>query len=131
MDEETGKDSKDVLTDFLSSKIGKALYDKETRMSSIFYGEIKEERLNSWSENENPYDILKENNRINRLSGWDFLEVTKKLFTDEVRVDWGSFAYKCTKDQLRKLMQKTHCEIEKIDQMDPDQIYGIVFIEES
>lgn len=99
-------------------------------MSSIFYGEIKEERLNSWSENENPYDILKENDRINRLSGWDFLEVTKKLFTDEVQVDWGSFAYKCTKDQLRKLMQKTHCEIEKIDQMNPDQIYGIVFIEE-
>ena len=53
-------------------------------MSSIFYGEIKEERLNSWSENENPYDILKENNRINRLSGWDFLEVAKKLFTEEV-----------------------------------------------
>ena len=65
-------------------------------MSSIFYGEIKEERLNSWSENENPYDILKENNRINSLSGWDFLEVAKKLFTEEVQVDWGSFAYKCT-----------------------------------
>ena len=100
-------------------------------MSSIFYGEIKEERLNSWSENENPYDILKENNRINSLSGWDFLEVAKKLFTEEVQVDWGSFAYKCTKDQLRKLRQKTHCEIEKFEQLDTDQIYGIVFIEES
>ena len=100
-------------------------------MSSIFYGEIKEERLNSWSENENPYDILKENNRINSLSGWDFLEVAKKLFTDEVQVDWGSFAYKFTKEQLRKLMQKTHCEIEKFEQLDTDQIYGIVFIEES
>ena len=62
-------------------------------MSSIFYGEIKEERLNSWSENENPYDILKENNRINSLSGWDFLEVAKKLFTEEVQVDWGSFLF--------------------------------------
>ena len=51
-------------------------------MSSIFYGEIKEERLNSWSENENPYDILKENNRINRLGGWDFLEIAEKLFTE-------------------------------------------------
>ena len=30
--EETGKDRKKVLTDFLSSKTGKALYDKETRL---------------------------------------------------------------------------------------------------
>lgn len=30
--EETGKDSKEVLEDFLCSKTGKALYDKETRL---------------------------------------------------------------------------------------------------
>lgn len=30
--EETGKDSKEVLGDFLCSKTGKALYDKETRL---------------------------------------------------------------------------------------------------
>ena len=30
--EETGRDSKDVLADFLCSKTGKALYDKETRL---------------------------------------------------------------------------------------------------
>ena len=26
-------------------------------MSSIFYGEIKENRLNTWKENKNPYEI--------------------------------------------------------------------------
>ena len=100
-------------------------------MSSIFYGEIKEDKLKTWSENRNPYDILVENNRVERLGGWDFLFIAKELFTDQVQVDWGSFAYKCTKEQLRKLMQKTHCEIEKFEQLDSDQIYGIVFIEES
>lgn len=30
--EDTGKASKDVLVDFLCSKTGKALYDKETRL---------------------------------------------------------------------------------------------------
>lgn len=30
--EETEKDSKDILTDFLFSKTGKALYDKNTRV---------------------------------------------------------------------------------------------------
>ena len=30
--EETGKDRKEVLTDFLCSKTGKALYDEKTRL---------------------------------------------------------------------------------------------------
>ena len=30
--QETGKDSKEVLADFMCSKTGKALYDKETRL---------------------------------------------------------------------------------------------------
>ena len=30
--DETGKDRKEVLTDFLCSKTGKALYDEETRL---------------------------------------------------------------------------------------------------
>ena len=30
--EETGKDRKDVLTDFLCSKTGKALYDENTKL---------------------------------------------------------------------------------------------------
>ena len=59
-------------------------------MSSIFYGEIKEDKLKTWSENRNPYDILVENNRVERLGGWDFLFIAKDLFTDEVQVDWGN-----------------------------------------
>ena len=30
--EETGKDRKDILTDFLCSKTGKALYDEKTKL---------------------------------------------------------------------------------------------------
>lgn len=100
-------------------------------MSSIFYGEIKEDKLKTWSENRNPYDILVENNRVERLGGWDFLFIAKDLFTDEVQIDWGSFAYKCTRKQLQKLVSEMKCEIPKIQELDPDKVYGIVFIEES
>ena len=75
-------------------------------MSSIFYGEIKEDKLQTWSENRDPYDILVENNRVERLGGWDFIFIAKDLFTDQVQVDWGSFAYKCTKKQLQKLIEE-------------------------
>lgn len=100
-------------------------------MSSIFYGEIKEDKLQTWSENRNPYDILVENNRVERLGGWDFLFIAKELFTDEVQIDWGSFAYKCTRKQLQKLISEMKCVIPKIQELDPDKVYGIVFIEES
>jgi hypothetical protein len=39
-------------------------------VSSVFYGEIKDDRLISWNENHDPYDILKENHRVEKLSGW-------------------------------------------------------------
>lgn len=69
-------------------------------MSSIFYGEIKENRLNTWKENKNPYDILADNNRIERLGGWDFLFIADELFTDCVQVDRGSFALNVRKSSL-------------------------------
>ena len=98
-------------------------------MSSILYGEIKVNQLRSWSENKNPYDILIENNRIEKLGGWEFLEIANKLFSDEVQVDWGSFAYKCTKNQLKILKDQTGCEI-NMETLKIGKIYGIVFIEE-
>ena len=93
-------------------------------MSSIFYGEIKEDKLKTWFENRNPYDILVENNRVERLGGWDFLFIAKDLFTDEVQVEWGSFAYKCTRKQLQKLVSEMKCEIPKIQELDADKVYG-------
>ena len=62
--------------------------------------------------------------------GWDFLFIADELFTDCVQVDWGSFAYKCTKEQLIELTRKTKCAISGIELLKPEKIYGIVFIEE-
>lgn len=44
-------------------------------MSTIYYGEIREEKMKSWKTNDNPYEILVENNEIHRLGGWDFLSL--------------------------------------------------------
>ena len=100
-------------------------------MSSIFYGEIKEDKLQTWFEKRDLYDILGENNRVERLGGGDFLFIAKELFTNQVQVDWGSFAYKCTRKQLKKLIEEKQCVIPKMKQLDPNKTYGIVFIEES
>lgn len=96
-------------------------------VSQIIYGKIKAEKLVTWKSNKNPYAILKKI-EINRLGGWDFL-AEDKLFSDKVQVDWGSFAYKCTKEQLTKLKEVTGCEIPKLEEIDGEN-FGIVFIEQ-
>lgn len=99
-------------------------------MSTIYYGEIREEKMKSWKTNDNPYEILAGNNEIHRLGGWDFLSHSKEIFDEEVQVDWGSFAYKCTKAQLERLVELTHCQIENMDNLKDEVIYGIIFIED-
>lgn len=74
-------------------------------LSSIYYGEIQSDKLVSWNENKDPYNILVENNRVYKLGGWEFLDIANKLFDNEKQVDWGSYAYQCTKEQLEKLME--------------------------
>ena len=54
--EETGKDRKEILTDFLCSKTGKALYDEETKLwcnGPSYIAELyMEERENARDEQE-------------------------------------------------------------------------------
>ena len=83
-------------------------------LSSIYYGEIRSDKLESWSDNKDPYNILVENNRVYKLGGWEFLDIANKLFDNEKQVDWGSYAYQCTKEQLERLMEQTGCEIERL-----------------
>ena len=42
----------------------------------------------------------------------------------------GKLAYQCTKEQLEKLMEQTGCEIDKMNELASEKIYGIVFVEE-
>ena len=52
-------------------------------LSSIYYGEIQSDKLESWNENKDPYNILVENNRVYKLGGWEFLDIANKLFDNE------------------------------------------------
>ena len=64
-------------------------------LSSIYYGEIQSDKLVSWNENKDPYNILVENNRVYKLGGWEFLDIANKLFDNEkqAQMDWGICQY--------------------------------------
>ena len=118
-----------ALTTAANVKLGE-IQEVDGMLSSIYYGEIQSDKLVSWNENKDLYNILVENNRVYKLGGWEFLDIANKLFDNEKQVDWGSYAYQCTKEQLEKLMEQTGCEIDKINELASEKIYGIVFVEE-
>ena len=118
-----------ALTTAANVKLGE-IQEVDGMLSSIYYGEIQSDKLVSWNENKDLYNILVENNRVYKLGGWEFLDIANKLFDNEKQVDWGSYAYQCTKEQLEKLMEQTGCEIDKMNELASEKIYGIVFVEE-
>lgn len=99
-------------------------------MSDIYYGKIKPDKLAIWETNKDPYEILEERTLIQNLSGWKFLQIAESIFHNGRQVDWGSFAYKCTKQQLLELRDKTHCDIENLEGLCDTETYGVVFIEQ-
>ena len=67
----------------------------------ILLGIIKPDKISSWKENDDPFDILDNTKDIKGINWIEFLHAAHNIFTDEVQVDWGSFAYKATKDQIK------------------------------
>ena len=54
-------------------------------MLSSIYGEIQSDKLVSWNENKDPYNILVENNRVYKLGGWKLSEkIYGIVFVEEV-----------------------------------------------
>lgn len=98
-------------------------------MTSLYYGEIKPERLKTWFDNHDPYDILVERIEISPKLHFQ-LNYANQMCSDEVKVDWGSFAYKCSKEQLLKLSEKCHLDIKGIDELDDEKTYGLVWVED-
>ena len=98
----------------------------------VYYGEITEENIINWSTCEKPYAILKKNNPISGiLPYWDeSLSWADTHFSDRIQVDWGSFAWKCCGQDLlefNRAFPKT--QIDGIDGIDRERLYGVVFIE--
>jgi len=99
---------------------------------SVYYGEISDERKEKWDiEEDNPYKVLKDDNKISCYDWMQFLAVARKSLTDEIQIDWGSFAWKGDKFSIGNMVdQLSGGKIEGYSKMKPSVEYGVVFIEE-
>lgn len=114
-------------------------------MCSAYFGRLSEKRKLEWDNGEdNPYDVLESS--ISLVGkGHDLLRAGSEYFKDRIQIDWGSFAWKCTpeeicgflydyKTKLSWLIESEEELIEKVKAYIAEDInaeFGVVFIEES
>lgn len=113
-------------------------------MCTAYFEELSEARKILWDNKEaDPYNVLQISVQLDR-KGHKLLSVGSDYFVDKIKIDWGSFAWKCTPEQVVRFLEdhKTILlwlidydeeSIEAVKQYieeRPDAEFGIVFIEE-
>lgn len=113
-------------------------------MCTAYFGILCEERKIQWNyPDTNPYGVLISPICLERIAN-DLLFEGSRYFRDKIKIDWGSFAWKCTKEEIFKFLcdHKTTLPwlvendeemlLEVISYLDKhkDEEFGIVFIEE-
>lgn len=69
-------------------------------MTTAYFGELSESRKCLWDNRENnPYEVLQEPIELTRKSS-NLLTDGKKYFTEQIQIDWGSFAWKSTAEAI-------------------------------
>lgn len=96
----------------------------------ILYGEISEKRKENWDNgDDNPFEVLEWRKEIQGIDVISFFHNAKKHLRDQIKVDWGSFAWKGTREEILTFAQKWHGELEDESVLHDGVEYGVVFIE--
>ena len=109
-------------------------------MWACYFGEISESYRENWAphivepDQKEPdvYDVLSTRREIMYRLNWN---AAPKCFSDEIKVDWGGWAYKVTKAQAIAYneMNGAHDSYsipqDVIDGMEEGRVYGIIDVE--
>ena len=98
--------------------------------NDVRYGVISEKSASNWGSEHDPFEVLAEWKELRiGFSGDGIFSWANEHCTDEVQVDWGSYAWKCRGKDLIELTQDESNYVEDAEGINPDGIYGVVFIE--
>ena len=103
-----------------------------------YFGKLNTKRAN------NPFEVLNEPVLLER-KGHDLLFHGSKYFKEKEQIDWGSFLYKCTKDEIIKFLSDFKITLSWLIESEEKEIenvmnyitehgnveYGVVFVEMS
>lgn len=111
---------------------------------SAYFGVLSDKRKTNWNNGgTNPYEVLGSSISLGRI-GHELLGTGAEYFREEIKIDWGSYAWKCTPDAMirflndhkaahswlneseEEMLEKVKVYIEESN----DEEFGVVFIEE-
>lgn len=110
---------------------------------SAFFGELSEARKKEWNNKDsNPYEVLFSPISLERMAH-KLLYDGDKYFSNKIQVDWGSFAWKCTPEEIYGFLFENRNDRSwtiDVDEQMVDAVknyivargdvpYGVVFIE--
>lgn len=74
-------------------------------MCSAYFGVLSETRKIKWNNEEsNPYEVLESAICLNG-KGHRLLEVGTTYFRERITIDWGSYAWKCTLEEIYRFLE--------------------------
>ena len=113
-------------------------------MCSAYFGEISEERKNVWDNgDDNPHKVLASSVKLDG-KGQELWSKGSEYFYDKIQIDWGSFAWKCTPNEILKFLKDHKSTLSWLEKDDfeiikkvkdyiserPGSDFGVMFIEE-
>lgn len=103
---------------------------KELFMYKLMIGEICEKRLNDWRSNDPDAAAILKNIMFETDCSMGTLPIAGKNFHDEVQIDWGSFAWKAFRSELKKFFKRKGLPEAELAPFDEYKEYGVVYIDE-
>ena len=112
-------------------------------MCTAYFGALNEKYRENWyNGNRDPSDVLDDRICVERKA-WKVLDIGNDYFRERIQIDWGSFAWKCTKEEIIKFLQEHKTQLPWMIESDEEMIaevkryiaekgdvpYGMVFIE--
>lgn len=99
-------------------------------MYRILIGEINKRQKDKWESMNSDTDRVIEPVILERNCDMGTLTLASKVFHDEVQLDWGTFAWKAFKSELKRFFRKKGIPEEELEPFDAFKEYGVVYIDD-
>lgn len=93
-------------------------------LCDAYFGELQPD----WKKKKDPSEVLKTKIPVYR-GAHDLLSKGSRYFTEETQIDWGSFAWKCTKEEMDRFIKEEDVTFQKDPVFEDGKEYGMLFLD--
>ena len=99
-------------------------------MYKFVVGTISQQRKENWfCKNDNPYAVWEGAALVERTCCIGSWCIASEHLRDQVNVDWGSIAWRGTREEITELFAACNLQSDGLEQLQENTDYAVVFIE--